>query len=177
MPSRSENAGSRRRSRSPLATGRILLACAAFWAAALWLVSRFPAIEAFGIRATVLSVRAGLGLVGLHVDQTGRVLRASQSAIEITPDCSPHFPYLIFAGVVLASPATWRQRSVGLVLGAVVIHLFNTARILALFAVLAARPTLFEFAHVYLWQIGTIVTVLGAFALWLAWIGKRPQAA
>jgi hypothetical protein len=66
---------------------------------------------------------------------------------------------------------------VGLALGAVAIHLFNTARILALYAVLAVRPGLFEFAHVYLWQIGTIVAVLAAFALWLAWIGRRAQAA
>jgi len=178
MPSRSDNVrGPRREGRTPLAAGRIVLTCVAFWGAALWLVSRVPAIEAIGIRVTTMSVRAGLALAGLHVDQTGHILRAGRAGIEITPDCSPHFPYLIFAGAVLASPASWRQRMAGLALGAVAIHLFNTARILALYTVLAVRPSLFEFAHVYLWQMGTIVAVLAAFALWLGWIGRRAQAA
>jgi exosortase/archaeosortase family protein len=151
--------------------------CLAYWAAALWLVSRIPAVEAAGIRITVVTVRAALQLAGLQVQQIGRHLSVSGTGIEIAPDCSPHLPYLLFAGAVLASPATWRQRAIGLGLGALAIHVFNSMRILALIGVLATRPALFELAHVYLWQIGTLVVVIAAFAMWLPWTGQRPTSA
>jgi len=159
------------------APARVMFACAACWAIALWLVSRFPQVETLGIALTQATVRAVLGMTGLRVAETGHVLRAGGTAIEISPDCSPHLPYLIFAGAVIASRATWGQRAVGLVAGALAIHVFNTARILVLFAVLAARPSWFEFSHVYLWQIGTILAVLGAYILWLEWTARRTPAA
>ena len=78
---------------------------------------------------------------------------------------------------MLATPATWRQRLIGLLLGAVVIHLFNVLRILALVAVLVTHHEWFEFTHVYLWQIGTIVVVLAAFVFWLEWTRRPARAA
>ena len=65
----------------------------------------------------------------------------------------------------------------GLGLGALVIHVFNAIRILALIGVLARSPALFELAHIYLWQIGTIVVVIAAFALWLPWTDRQPTPA
>ncbi|NOT34212.1 MAG: archaeosortase/exosortase family protein [Candidatus Eisenbacteria bacterium] len=161
----------------PTAPLRIIVTCLAFWGVALWLVSRFPIIEGFGIRITVVSVRAALGLLGHPVDLVGNVLHTGRTGMEIATDCSPHLAYLIFAGGVIATPASWRQRVIGLGVGALAIHVFNTLRILALYAVLAARSNWFEFVHVYLWQIGTIGAVLGAFTLWLMWTGRRAPTA
>jgi exosortase/archaeosortase family protein len=161
-----------RRRASP---GRIVLVCLAFWGVALWLVERFPAIEAFGVRLTILSVRAVFRLAGLPVKQVGSALLVRDTSFTIAPDCSPHLPFLIFAGAVLATPASLGRRAVGLVAGAVLLQAFNTMRIVALFAVEARRPEWFEFAHVYLWQIGTIVAVLAAFVAWLQWT-SRPVA-
>ena len=61
-----------------------------------------------------------------------------------------------------------------LLLGALVIHVFNTLRILTLIWVLAWRASWFDFAHVYLWQTGTVLIVFLTFALWLrAVTGRR----
>jgi exosortase/archaeosortase family protein len=97
----------------------------------------------------------------------GSSLYVAGTSVQIVSDCSPHMPYLIYAAVVLAFPAPWRRRLTGLVAGAVVIHVFNTARILALIAVLATKREWFDFVHVYLWQTGTVVAVFATFALWL----------
>ena len=97
----------------------------------------------------------------------GSALYVANTSIAIVSDCSPHMPYLIYAAVVLAFPATWRQRLFGLVTGALVIHAFNTIRILVLIAILSLRRDWFEFAHVYLWQTGTVLAVFATFALWL----------
>ena len=116
-------------------------------------------------------------LAGFQVMQVGHLLTVRGTGFEIAPDCSPHLPFLVFAGGVLAIPATAFQRGVGLALGAIGIHAFNTVRILALFAIAAQHRAWFDFAHVYLWQVGTIVAVLGAFVTWLAWIDRPARQA
>src|SRR5262249_48097856 len=144
-----------------------LAKCLAYWAVALLLVSRVKGIEEAGIALTVRTVQLVMALFHQQVDRAGNALYAGGASVEIVSDCRPHMPYLIFAGVVLAFPATWRQRLMGLGLGAVVIHAFNTIRILALIGILTWQRSWFEFAHVYLWQTGTIVVVFVTFALWL----------
>ena len=144
-----------------------MLRCLAYWAAALALVSRVPAVDRAGISLTVSTLQFVLGLFRQPVQRVGNALFVAHTNVEIVSDCSPHMPYLIYAAVVLAFPATWRQRGWGLVAGAIVIHAFNTTRILALIGILAWKREWFDFAHVYLWQTGTVLTVFATFALWL----------
>jgi exosortase/archaeosortase family protein len=154
-----------------------LLRCLAYWGAALALVSRVPAVDQGGVALTVATLQFVLGLFRLPVRRVGSALYVAGTNIEIVSDCSPHMPYLIYAAVVLAFPATWRQRAVGLLVGAVVIHAFNTIRIIALIGVLAWKREWFEFAHVYLWQTGTVLAVFATFALWLRSTAPRQGAA
>ena len=151
-----------------------LARCLAYWGAALFAVSRLPSIEAFGIDATVKSVQALFSLLGMPVERHESALFVAGTSVEIVSDCSPHMPYLMFAAVVLAFPTTWKRRLLGLLLGAVLIHLFNTLRIMALIGVLAWRRPWFEFVHVYLFQTGTVVVVFVTFAVWLRTIATRP---
>lgn len=154
-----------------------LLRCLAYWGVALALVSRVPAVDAAGVSITVRTLQLVLGLFRMPVQRSGSALFVANTSVQIVSDCSPHMPYLIYAAVVLAFPATWRQRLLGLVFGAVVIHAFNTIRILALIAILSLRREWFDFAHIYLWQTGTVLAVFGTFALWLRSTGSRAQAA
>jgi exosortase/archaeosortase family protein len=149
--------------------------CLAYWGVALLLVSRVKAIEEAGISLTLGTLQLVMKLFHQQVERSGNMLYAGGASVEIVSDCSPHMPYLIFAGVVLAFPATWRQRLMGLVFGAVVIHAFNTIRILALIGILSWRRSWFEFAHIYLWQTGTIVVVFVTFALWLRALGRTAR--
>jgi exosortase/archaeosortase family protein len=154
-----------------------LLKCLVYWGLALWGVSRVPAIEEAGIRLTIGTLQGLLSLMHISVQRSENILFVGNANVEIVSDCSPHMPYLIFAAVVLAFPATWKQRLIGLVLGAVVIHVFNILRILTLIAVLVWRRNWFEFAHVYLWQTGTILVVFATFAVWLKTVAARPRPA
>lgn len=156
---------------------RFLALCIVYWAAALFVLGRVPAVERAGIDVTVVTVEGAFRLAGQNVTRVGDSLFAGGQGVSIVSDCSPHIPYLIFAGVVLAFPSSWRRRALGLLVGAVVIHVFNTVRILALIQVLIWRPAWFEFAHVYLWQTGTVLVLFATFALWLRLFGNRPPAA
>ena len=151
-----------------------LLKCLAYWGVALLVVSRVPAVERFGIDITISTLQAVFALFRQPVERFGSSLFALGTSVEIVADCSPHMPFLIFAAVILAFPSSWRQRLIGILFGAVVIHLFNTVRIVTLIWVLAWRRQWFDFVHVYLWQTGTILIVFITFALWLRMLGRRP---
>ncbi len=154
-----------------------LLRCAAYWAAALALVSRLPQIEAAGIELTLKTLQGVLWLARVPVIRSGDALYVAHVSVDIVSDCSPHMAYFIYAAVVLAFPAAWRARALGLLAGAAVIHLFNTIRILALIAILALKREWFDFAHIYLWQTGTVVVVFATFAMWLRYAVPRPRPA
>jgi exosortase/archaeosortase family protein len=150
-----------------------LARCVLYWAAALFLVSRVPAVEEGGIELTLRTLQLAFGAFGQKVERMGSALFAAGTSVEIVSECSPHMAFLIFGAVVLAFPASWRQRITGLLLGALVIHLFNTIRILTLIWVLAVKRPWFDFIHVYLWQTGTILIVFATFAIWIATLGRR----
>jgi exosortase H (IPTLxxWG-CTERM-specific) len=153
-----------------------LLRCLIYWGVALGLVSRVPAIEEAGINLTLRTLELAYGTFGQQVHRSGSYISAGGASVQIVSDCSPHMPFLIFAAVILAFPSSWRRRLVGLLFGAVIIHLFNTVRIITLMWILNWRSNWFDFAHVYLWQTGTILIVFATFALWLR-TGMRPAKA
>jgi exosortase/archaeosortase family protein len=152
-----------------------LIKCVVYWAAALLVVTRVPAIEEGGIRLTLGTLQLVMGAFGTQVRRMQSSLFVAGTGVEIVSECSPHMPFLIFAGVILAFPATWRQRAIGLLLGAATIHAFNTIRIMTLVWVLAWRRPWFDFIHVYLWQTGTILMVFATFALWSSFLTRRPR--
>jgi len=154
-----------------------LLKCLVFWAVALLLVSRVPVVERAGIELTVASLQGACKVVNQEVQRHGNAIFAVGTSVEIVSDCSPHMPYLIFAAVILAFPSSWKQRLLGLLFGAVVIHVFNVVRIITLILILAWKRQWFDFAHVYLWQTGTILIVFITFALWIRTVAPRPRPA
>lgn len=153
-----------------------LARCIAYWIAAFVVIARVPAVERFGIDITLATVSWLFRIMGQSVVRAGDSIFAGGQGVSIVSDCSPHVPFLIFAAVVLAFPSSWRKRALGLVFGAIVIHFFNTARIMALIQILIWRPGWFDFVHVYLWQTGTVLVLLVTFVLWLRWIGPRASA-
>jgi exosortase/archaeosortase family protein len=154
-----------------------LARCVLYWGIALVVVSRVGAIEEAGIDLTLRTLQLVFGVFGQSVARHGASLVALGTSVQIVSECSPHLPFLIYAAVILAFPATWRERLIGLALGAAVIHVFNTARIITLMAVLSRRTEWFDFMHVYLWQTGTILIVFLTFALWIRVLGRARKAA
>ncbi len=154
-----------------------LLRFALYSAAAVWLVSHFNRIEQWGIGLTVVTLERAFALIGKPTMQLGSAISAAGSTVDIVAECSPHMPFLILAAAVLAFPATWRQRLLGLGIGAVLIHAFNTLRIMTLMWILAWQKPWFDIAHVYLWQTGTVLVVFVGFALWLHLLSRRTKPA
>lgn len=113
--------------------------------------------------------RVALNVLGQGVVQTGTVLTSPRFAVNIRNGCNGIEALIIFVAAVLAFPATWRSRGIGLVLGTIAIQLINLVRVVALFLTGAYLPKLFESSHTVIWQ--TIV-ILCAVLLWIFWANR-----
>jgi len=118
--------------------------------------------------AATAAATAGLArLAGLDVT-TSRyaITHAGGFACEIYFRCTGLLPALFVAGAILASPASFRSRWRGALLGAVVMLALNLLRLVGLVAVGVRFPAAFATAHSV---VGETIFVAAVIAFWLAW--------
>lgn len=87
----------------------------------------------------------------------------------VIPDCGAVQSMAIFVAAILAFPASWWRRLLGIIIGVPVLYWVNAFR-LAFLAVIGALDNggqWFKFAHEYVWQGIYIVFVV---ALWMGWV-------
>ena len=140
---------------------------AAGWVATLVLFALVPAIDRWAVSHTVWSLLLTTRLFGVASSGAESNVVIAGVPVQIVPDCTPLMPTAALWIAIAAFPAPWRWKIGGLLAGAVLLWLYNMARILALVPVLAYRPQLFDFIHVYLWQTVTLIVVFALFLLWL----------
>jgi len=128
--------------------------------------------------AMVARVSGGmLRLLGQPVAMEGTVIRGPSFAVNIRNGCNGLETLIIFASAVLAFPAPWRSRLIGLVLGSLAIQAINLVRVVALYLTGAYAPSWFDNSHTVVWQ--TIVILCGVL-LWVFWATRfvpRPAPA
>jgi exosortase/archaeosortase family protein len=144
---------------------------AAGWVATLVLFALVPAIDRWAVSHTVWSLLLITRLFGVASSGVESNVVIAGVSVQIVPDCTPLMPTAALWIAIAAFPAPWRWKIGGLLAGAVLLWLYNMVRILALVPVLAYRPQLFDFIHVYLWQTVTLIVV---FALFLSWLKLHP---
>jgi exosortase H (IPTLxxWG-CTERM-specific) len=124
--------------------------------------------------SVIARVSAGaLNLLGEKVTVSGTDIRSRLFAVEIENGCNGVETALLFGSAVLAFPAPWRRRLIGLLLGFLAIQLVNLVRVVTLFWVGAHRPALFSASHTVLWQ--SIVVLCGVL-LFLLWASREARA-
>ncbi len=115
-----------------------------------------------------------LNLLGQGIEMQGTVIRNRAFAVNIKNGCNGVETMIIFLSAVLAFPASWKARAVGLVLGLFAIQLINLVRVVALFLTGAYFPQFFDSSHTVVWQ--TVVILFGVF-LWIFWADRFVQQA
>lgn len=118
---------------------------------------------------------ATLDLLGQDVHMQGTIIRGRRFAVNIRNGCNGVEAMLIFLAAVLAFPAPWRARLLGLAIGAVAIQAVNLVRVVALYLTGAYFPTWFDASHTVIWQT---VVILFSVLLWILWanrFGSSPE--
>lgn len=117
--------------------------------------------------SVIARVSAGvLNVLGERVTVSGTEIRSGLFAVQIENGCNGVETALLFGSAVLAFPAPWRRRLIGLLLGFVAIEIINLVRVVTLFWVGAHRPAFFSASHTVLWQSAVVLCGVLLFLLW-----------
>lgn len=147
--------------------GRFLLRYPIFTALVFVLPGLWPSGVSWLVHATVQSLALARIVVPTMVQATNVGFAIGRTSIAIVPDCTPLSPTLLLVGGILAFPAHWKSKALGIAVGAIVVWAYNMVRIYLLMAVLRYAPAEFDLVHVYLWQTATLLLVVGCFLLWI----------
>jgi exosortase H (IPTLxxWG-CTERM-specific) len=124
--------------------------------------------------AAIASISASLiTLVDPQVVASGKVLfsTANGFGVSIEAGCNGVEAALILIAAMLAYPATWSHRAIGILAGLAAVQALNIVRVISLFYVGQWSPRAFEWSHLYLWQALIMLDVL---IVWLIWIRTLP---
>lgn len=107
------------------------------------------------------------------ITTSGNVVGSSASAfaVAIEAGCNGVEATLVLVAAMLAFPATWRHRLVGIVAGVVAVQALNIVRVVSLFYLGQWNQDVFEWAHLYVWQALIMLDVL---IVWVIWVRMAP---
>jgi len=120
-----------------------------------------------------------VGLFDPHAIAYGKILRSTSSdfAISIERGCNGVEAVIILVSAMLAFPAPWKHRLIGIGLGFAAIQALNLVRIISLFYLGQWNKVWFDWFHLYLWQALIVLDALVAFLVWLRYLPREPRAA
>jgi exosortase H (IPTLxxWG-CTERM-specific) len=104
---------------------------------------------------------------------TGKVLRSTGNgfAVSIESGCNGVEATIVLVAAILAFPAPWKHRLLGLFAGIVAVQGLNVIRVISLFYLGQWNFDVFEWAHLYVWQALIMLDVL---IVWLVWVRTLP---
>jgi exosortase H (IPTLxxWG-CTERM-specific) len=111
-----------------------------------------------------------------NVVAAGKILlsRANGFGISIEAGCNGVEAAIILVAAMLAFPAPWKHRAIGILAGLVAVQALNVVRVASLFYLGQWNANAFQWAHLYLWQALIMLDVL---IVWLVWIRTLPRPA
>ena len=145
-----------------------LLVFGASVALLLYLYSRVIRQEWFdGFLSAHAAVTALLiRLTWVDVERVGSILSNDKVAFTIISECTPVAASLIYASGIIAFPASWQSRLVGLAIGVVALFALNIVRIVNLFFIGLYVPSALDAFHLIVWQSLMILVSVGLLFFW-----------
>ena len=110
-----------------------------------------------------------------HVVVFGKVIQSTTRAfaLSIEAGCNGVEAAIILIAAMLAFPAPWMHRVLGIAGGLAAVQLLNVVRVISLFYLGQWNMGVFEWAHLYAWQVLIMLDVL---LVWMIWIRTLPRA-
>jgi exosortase H (IPTLxxWG-CTERM-specific) len=109
-----------------------------------------------------------------NVAASGKILRstANNFAVSIEAGCNGVEATIVLLAAILAFPAPWKNKLIGLAAGTIAVQALNVIRVISLFYLGQWDFQVFEWAHLYVWQALIMLDVL---VVWLVWVRLLPQ--
>ncbi len=105
----------------------------------------------------------------------GKVLQSVSNgfAVSIEAGCNGVEATIVLVAAILAFPASWKHKLIGLIAGIVAVQGLNIVRVISLFYLGQWNFNAFEWAHLYVWQA---LIMLDVMVVWLLWVRTLPRA-
>ncbi len=115
-------------------------------------------------------------VVDPNVIAAGNVLQSARNgfAVAIESGCNGVEASIVLVAAMLAFPAPWRRKLIGLAVGILAVQGLNIVRVISLFYLGQWSVDAFDFAHQYVWQALIMLDVL---IVWLLWVRTLPRPA
>ncbi len=131
-----------------------------------------------GIQKSIVHVNAGLSsailnIFGMQTTAIDETLASQAFSVSIARGCDAIEAMALFASALLAFPANWLKKLVGLAAGLLILFALNIGRIISLFLTGIHYPKAFEFMHVEFWQVAFILFAVGLWIFWIKWTRKE----
>ncbi len=108
-----------------------------------------------------------LDLVGIACAHRGSIISLPLISLDVRFGCNGLEAVLIYSVAVIAFPASWKRKLLGIIAGFVVIQVVNVLRIAALAYSGIHFRRLFDYLHIYVAQGMMIAVSLGVFFFYL----------
>jgi len=125
-----------------------------------------PALESLEV-ATARSVAGFMSLFTSAMKTHADLVTYDGFSVSIIIECVGVLEMLIYSACVLAFPAPWRARAIGIPVGCFAIFAFNVLRIATLLVVGRHWHAAFDFFHLYFWQATLIAMIVGVLYGWI----------
>jgi exosortase family protein XrtM len=127
------------------------------------------------LRIYARAAGAVIALLDPVVTVKGFLIHGRYSMI-IGVGCDAADTLALIIAAVLAFPASWRSRLIGIMLGVSAVTIANMVRICSLYFVGVAKPDLFEVAHHDIWPFVLLVVTGLVFLRWARWAERKSRA-
>jgi exosortase H (IPTLxxWG-CTERM-specific) len=109
----------------------------------------------------------------------GRILQSQSTGfgVMIEAGCNGIEALIILIAGVVAFPAPWKLKLLGITMGCMAVQGVNVIRVISLYYLGKWDQAVFEFAHLYLWQALIMLDVLVVWLLWMRAVARKQGAA
>lgn len=124
-------------------------------------------------QGVVLVTSKILNLSGLQCTYQGSLLSLPTISLDVKFGCNGLEAVMIYSVAVIAFPADWKKRVIGISAGFAILQVINILRITALAYSGIHFKSLFEYLHIYVAQGLMIAVSLGIFFIYLSYAQGR----
>ena len=131
-----------------------------------WTYTFFQPIVIFQ-EVTASTVARLVSIVGIKCTLNGSRIIMPHTVWNVVLECTAITAVIVFVSFILAFPATWRSRAIGICTGVPFIIAANIFRLVTLAWLTQKIPQSSEFIHNYIWQVVFLFLVV---LMWIAWL-------
>jgi exosortase/archaeosortase family protein len=113
-------------------------------------------------------------LTGGEYSATGTQVLAGYQVMDVKVGCNGVEALALCASAILAFPASWTRKALGLMMAMVGVFGLNLIRLANLFFIALHFPAQYELFHIYIWQTLIAIMSFGIFLVWGRFLASSP---